>query len=183
MSTQTKHTEEQLVDLLKTKSEQAFNVFYDNYSSALYGIILKIVNSEEAAQDVLQDSVIKIWKNFNTYDRSKGTLFTWVLNIARNTAIDYNRSKHVKHQIRMNDELVSISQKQSVSNNFDYIGIEDVILSLKPEHQAILDILYFKGYTQEEASKELNLPLGTLKTRARTAINNLRTLLKDKTIE
>lgn len=83
----------------------------------------------------------------------------------------------------MNDELVSISQKQSVSNNFDYIGIEDVILSLKPEHQAILDILYFKGYTQEEASKELNLPLGTLKTRARTAINNLRTLLKDKTIE
>lgn len=183
MSTQIKYTEEQFINLLKAKSEEAFNILYDNYSPALYGIVLKIVNSEEAAQDVLQDSFVKIWKNFTNYDRSKATLFTWLLNIARNTAIDYNRSKHVKYQIRMDDELVGIRQKQSEATSFDHIGVEKAVLNLKPEHQEILDVLYFKGYTQDEASKELNLPLGTLKTRARAAIHNLRAFLKDKVSE
>ncbi len=168
--------------MLKSKSEEAFNALYDNYSPELYGIILQIVNSEAAAQDVLQDSFIKIWKNFGNYNSSKGTLFTW-LNVSRNTAIDYNRSKHVKNKIRFDDEFVSIDIKQSVSNSFDHIGVKEAILNLKPEYKEVLDVIYVKGYTQEEASKELNLPLGTLKTRARTALKNLRKLLKDKVSE
>ena len=180
MSSKIKYTEEQLIELLKGKSEEAFNALYDNYSSALFGIIIKIVNSQEAAQDVLQESFIKIWKSISNYERSKGTLFTWLLNIARNTAIDYNRSKHVKYKIRMDDEIVSISKNRSESNNFDHIGIKEAIVTLEPEYKEVLDIIYFQGYTQVEASEELNLPLGTLKTRARTAIKLLRGLLKDK---
>ncbi len=178
-----KYTEPELIDLLKDKSEVAFNALYDNYSPALYGIVMKIVNSEEAAQDVLQDSFVKIWKHFSNFDRTKGTLFTWLLNVARNTAIDYNRSKHVKYQIRTTDSIVSIIENQSTSKSFDHIGVKEAMVYLKPEYKEVIEILFFGGYTQEEASKELNLPLGTLKTRARTAIRDLRLLLKDKVSE
>ena len=93
--------------MLLDKSKEAFDVLYEKYSPTLYGIVLKIVVSEEAAQDVLQDSFIKIWNNIAKYDRSKGALFTWLLNITRNTAIDYTRSKHVKNKIQMDEEIVS----------------------------------------------------------------------------
>lgn len=174
------YTEEQLIGLLQDKSETAFNVLYDSYSPALYGIIFKIVNSEEAAQDVLQDSFVKIWKHFSNFDRTKGSLFTWLLNVARNTAIDYNRSKHVKYQIRTSDSIVSIIENKGESKSFDHIGVKEAMVYLKPEYKEVIEILYFGGYTQEEASKELNIPLGTLKTRARTAMKELRVLLKDK---
>src|ERR1035437_9880820 len=116
----TNYTDQQLIELLQDKSEEAFNALYDNYSPALYGIVLRIVNSEDIAQDVLQDSFIKMWKNFEKYDASKGTLFTWILNIARNTAIDANRSKHVKYHIRNGDQIVSLENGKSISNNFDH---------------------------------------------------------------
>ena len=85
MQLKSKHTEEELVVLLQSGSETAFNILYDRYSPALYGIVVKIVKEEEVAQDVLQDGFVKIWKNFSNYDKSKGTLFTWLLNIVRNT--------------------------------------------------------------------------------------------------
>lgn len=180
MTSKIKYTEEQLVNLIKSQSEEAFNQLYDNYSPTLYGIVLKIVDSEEAAQDVLQDSFIKIWKNISGYDRSKGTLFTWMLNIARNSAIDFNRSKHVKYKIRLDDEIVSIEKMGTDTKNFDCIEMKDVLNQLKPEHKEVIETLYFSGYTHEEASRELNLPLGTLKTRARTAIRILKELLIKK---
>lgn len=175
----TTYTELELINLLKNKSEAGYTYLYDNYSSTLYGIILKVVKSEESAQDVLQDTFIKIWKNISTYDSAKGKLFTWMLNIARNKAIDFNRSKHVKYQIRMDSHIVSNLKEQGVNENYDHIGIKKAVEKLKPEYREVLDIIYFGGFTQSEASKELNLPLGTLKTRARGALSQLRILLKD----
>src|SRR3712207_4079549 len=81
-------TEKELVRLLRQREKRGFTLLYDHYSSALYGIIRKIVRSEELAQDVLQDAFVKIWRGIDSYDASKGTLFTWILNVARNTAID-----------------------------------------------------------------------------------------------
>lgn len=170
-------TEDELVDLLRRRSEDGFNQLYERYSPALYGVVNRIVKSEEAAQDVMQDAFVKIWKNFDGYDKSKGTLFTWILNVARNTAIDYLRSKHVKHNIQNGDAVVSMSNKLSVSNNYDYIGIKEQVSRLKEEQREVIDLLYFEGYTHEEASKALNLPLGTVKTRIRTAVNQLRSIL------
>ena len=81
--------ETELVMLLKQKSKVAFNYLYDNYSRALYGIILKIVETEEVAEDILQDVFVKIWNRIDSYDASKGKLFTWLLNVARNTGYSY----------------------------------------------------------------------------------------------
>ena len=98
-------------------------------------------------------------------------------------AIDYLRSGYVKNQIRNNDPNVGISEPESVSGNYDHIGLKETIQKMKPEHKVVLETIYFRGYTQVEASKELNMPIGTLKTRVRSALLTLRELFKEKSGE
>jgi RNA polymerase sigma-70 factor, ECF subfamily len=169
--------EDALVSLLQSKDERGFSILYDNYSSALYGVILKIVRSEEIAADVMQDAFVKIWKNIEGYNRSKGTLFTWILNIARNTAIDRIRSQEFQNSQKNQDLETSINFIDNQgSNQFDVdaIGIRKVVESLRPEHQQMIDLLYFQGYTQAEVSEEFGIPLGTVKTRVKAAVVQLR---------
>ncbi|MEO7175361.1 MAG: sigma-70 family RNA polymerase sigma factor [Saprospiraceae bacterium] len=165
-------------NVLKDRSEAGFKSLYNAYSGALYGIIHRIVQSVEASNDVLQETFIKIWKNSESYNSSKGTLFTWMLNIARNSAIDHTRSKGYRNQNQNQIDNVVIENYGKVEIPIDQIGMKDHIALLKPELQQILEILYFQGYTHEEASEALQLPLGTVKTRARTAILQLRTILQ-----
>jgi RNA polymerase sigma-70 factor (ECF subfamily) len=181
LATKTIIAEEELVGLLKSGAANAMTILYDNYSAALYGIVLRIVNSEEAAEDVLQEAFVKIWKNIEKYDRTKGKLFTWLVNVARNCAIDSLRVKDydIKNQIQSIDNSVRIVNRQhKVYPKTDHIGLKEVIATLKPEYKILIDKLYFEGYTQEEAAKELNMPLGTVKTRIRAAMNLLREILK-----
>lgn len=181
MHTKTGIAEEELVALLKSGDSGAMSVLYDNYSAALLGVIFRIVDNKEAAEDILQEVFVKVWKNIASYDRAKGKLFTWLVNIARNAAIDSMRVKdyHVKKQIRSIDNSVgSINRQYSVSTQVDHIGLKEVIAKLKPEQKLLIDKLYFEGYTQEEAAKELDMPLGTVKTRIRSAINHLREIMK-----
>ena len=154
-------------------------MLYDNYSNALYGIVLKIVRSEEISEDVLQDAFVKIWKNVTSYDASKGTLFTWILNVARNTAIDRIRSQEYKNtaKIQSIDNHVGIIAGQpNTQIKIDHIGLEEIVSHLKPEHQIIIEYIYFKGFTQAEVAETLDIPLGTVKTRVKSAINRLREL-------
>ncbi|WP_174395950.1 RNA polymerase sigma factor [Flectobacillus major] len=169
--------EDTLVALLRNKDQRGFSILYDNYSSALYGVIFKIVRSEEIAADVMQDSFVKIWKNIDGYNQSKGTLFTWILNVARNTAIDKIRSQDYQNSQRNQDieSTINIIDSQGASQfDIDAIGLSKVVDKLKPEHRQVIDLLYFKGYTQEEVSKEYGIPLGTVKTRVKSAITHLR---------
>jgi RNA polymerase sigma factor (sigma-70 family) len=176
-----KYSEEELITLLKNKDLTAFNALYDNYSAALYGIITRIVPAEEIAQDILQNVFIKIWKSMDSYDASKGRLFTWMLNIARNSSIDYSRSKQSKLENKIQDldnSVYEVNQQRATSMNTDTIGIKEEVTKLKDDYRILIDLIYFKGYTQEETAKELNIPLGTVKTRVRAAIIQLRQTLK-----
>ncbi|MBB6005127.1 RNA polymerase sigma factor [Arcicella rosea] len=169
--------EEALVSLLQSKDERGFSILYDNYSSALYGVILKIVRSEEVAADVMQDSFVKIWRNIEGYNRTKGTLFTWILNVARNTAIDRIRSQEFQNSQKnhdLDDHVNFIDSQGGSQFDIDAIGVKKVIENLRPEHQQIIDLLYFKGYTQAEVAEEFGIPLGTVKTRVKSAIVQLR---------
>jgi RNA polymerase sigma-70 factor (ECF subfamily) len=171
--------ENELVSLLKSRDKRGFEMLYTNYSSALYGIVLKIVRTEEIAEDVLQDAFVKIWKNVISYDSSKGTLFTWMLNVARNTAIDRIRSQEYKNtaKIQSIDNNVGITAGQPTTHiPVEHIGLDGIVAKLKPEHQVIIEYLYFKGFTQAEVAEELDIPLGTVKTRVKSAINHLREL-------
>ena len=176
---QQKISEEELLSLLREKSESGFSYLYDHYSAALHGIIFRIVGDEDRASDVLQDSFVKIWKNIGSYEKGKGTLFTWMLNIVRNSAIDSNRSKHVKYQIQMEERVVDNHNKVDPTASMDIIGLKETVSKLRPEYQKLIEFIYMQGFTQQEYADEFQIPLGTVKTRTRSALQELRTLLKE----
>lgn len=170
--------EKQIVTMLHQNDKRVMAIIYDQYAPTLYGVVFRIVQSEAIAEDVMQDAFVKIWKNGMTYNAQKGSLFTWMLNISRNTAIDKIRSagyrKSEKNQ-RINSDVYSLASK---SNNIvpEEIGLRDLLENLDNKYKEILNLIYFKGFTQQEVSEELNIPLGTVKTRLRTALRNLREL-------
>lgn len=170
-------SEEDLVLSLKNKDKLAINALYDMYSGSLLGVISRIIQQTEIAEDILQETFIKIWNSAESYDSSKGRLFTWMMNIARNLSIDKLRSKDFKNSVKNHDienNVDFIDAQKKVSFNSDTLGIKEMVTALKPEYTSILNMVYFKGYTHMEAAEELNLPLGTVKTRIRMAIMELR---------
>ncbi|CAL1520017.1 sigma-70 family RNA polymerase sigma factor [Chitinophaga sp. MM2321] len=175
------YTEVELVQGLRARDEKVFSYLYDHYSPALYGVALKIVTDEPSAGDVLQEVFIKIWRNIDRYEASKGRLFTWMLNIARNTAIDSLRSKAHKLDQKIQDVTstsLMYEPQLAVHLSVDHLGLTKVIEGLPKDQRIIIDLAYFKGCTQEEIAKVLDIPLGTVKTRMRNAIIQLRILLK-----
>lgn len=170
---------EEFLKRLKAGEESAFSQLYDNYSGAFYGIIFRMIQREELAQDILQEGFVKIWKNIQLYDASKATLFTWMLNIMRNHTIDTMRSKHQKQKIQSIDVNVRVVNRQENTTTADeHVLIKELVDQLKPEHRQMIEMAFFKGYTQEELAEELNMPLGTVKTRARAALMQLRKYFK-----
>lgn len=178
----TKYTEEQLIVLLNEQNNDGFNYLYDHYSGALFTIINQIVPDKDTAGDVLQEVFINIWRKINTYDATKGRLFTWMLNIARNAAIDKIRSKGYrdiqKHQPLLENEssTMSMSSNPLVSD----VGLKKLLTKLNEESRKLIDLSYFQGFTHEEIAKMLGIPLGTVKTRIRTAIIQLRSMIQSK---
>ncbi|RUA35887.1 MAG: RNA polymerase subunit sigma-70 [Bacteroidetes bacterium] len=180
MAPAVKISEEVLIKELKAQKSSAFEYLYDNYSAAIYGVIVRIVKSEEVAQEVLHDVFMKAWKNINAYSAEKGRLYTWLVNISRNASIDKLRSKEIKKTGKtdsVSDNVHIIDNANSTEQSIDSIGLEKVLDKLSDELRFVIDQMYFKGYTQTEISEEFDIPLGTVKTRARTAMRTLRELL------
>jgi RNA polymerase sigma factor (sigma-70 family) len=163
------------IEKLKGRDRDSFGQLYDSYSPALYGIVLRMVNSSEVAEDILQDAFVKIWKNLPNYDQAKGSIFTWMLNITRNTAIDAMRSKKIRPTTSFSDEVnAQFDQDNSLTINTSTIGVKDLVDNMKPEFREAINAVYFSGLTHEEAAENLNLPLGTLKTRVRAGLTELK---------
>lgn len=166
-----------LVERIRKRDEQALAELYDAYSGALYGVILKVVQVEEVAADILQEVFVKIWQKMDAYNAKKGRLFTWMLNISRNRAIDYLRSNAGKYQSRVRsieDFVHRIETAHPTEQKVDYIGLREVVDKLAPEHRILIEKVYFLGFTQAEVAKELDIPLGTVKSRIRIAMRELR---------
>lgn len=180
------YTQDELIILIREKNQKAFSYLYDNYSQALFGVINGIVNDVAEAEDVLQKTFLKIWNNFASYDSEKGRLYTWMLNIGRNLAIDSTRSKHEKMKSKIQSTSENVyrfeNNLRTEDNNYDTIGVTTLLNGLKEEHKSIIDLAYFEGYTQEEISKKLGMPLGTVKTKVRQALLKLRELSKREII-
>ncbi len=181
MNTKTTYSEPELVTLLQQRNEQSFGYLYDNYSGALLGVISAIVTNQETARDVLQEVFVNIWKKIETYDAAKGRLFTWMMNVARNAAIDKIRSRGYQ------DALKNYSIPDNVDTNIAApatlpqvvdTGLKKILTQLKDEHRQLIDMSYFQGYTHDEIAKIMDIPLGTVKTRIRSALSQLRTMIK-----
>jgi RNA polymerase sigma-70 factor (ECF subfamily) len=172
-------TESDLIKILRTGEEYAFDILYNNYAPTIFGMVLNIVKNRELAEEITQDAFIKIWNNFQTYSETKGRLYTWMLNIARNMAIDVLRSKQEKNSQKnhnIENFVNQIDLKDNVQLPLDEIGVKNLLHELNPEQKVIIEKMYFLGYSQSEISEELNIPLGTVKTRARQAILKLRNI-------
>ncbi|MCR9287221.1 MAG: sigma-70 family RNA polymerase sigma factor [Bacteroidetes bacterium] len=170
-----KAIEKEIIKLLHVKDRIGLELVYDNYAAAFYGIALKVVKSEALAQDVVQESMIKIWKNGDKYDEKKGTIFNWMLNIVRRTAIDKTRSPNFrpKGRIQTLDPTVYENTWRSQLNT-DVVGLQDMVNNLEERYRVIIEMAYFQGYTQKEIEKELDIPIGTVKSRIRIALRELR---------
>jgi len=166
-----------MISSLQQGEDQAYVTLCDRYSAMLFGIIHRIVRDEPSAENLLQDCFIKIWKNIQSYDSDKGAFATWLINIARNTAIDFTRSKYYSQKLKNQNLDVFVSSSKDISNSgltSDAIGLKQIVSKLPAQYQEIIDCMYFKGYTQQEISEEFGIPLGTVKTRTRMAMTELR---------
>ncbi|MDR6157382.1 RNA polymerase sigma factor (sigma-70 family) [Chryseobacterium sp. SLBN-27] len=178
----TQYSEEQLIVLLKEKNENGFHYLYDHYSGALYGVILRIVQSKDYTEEIIQDVFVKIWNSIHQYDSSKGRFYTWMINIARNTAIDYLKSKSFQNELKnqsLPDFVYNSAELSTTNNSSDFIGFNNVLESLETDKKELIDLAYYQGYTQNEISEKLKIPLGTVKTKMRNALMKLKDLLKD----
>ena len=162
---------------LKAGDRPALAYLYDQYSGALYGMIFRILQHKGMSDEVLQDAFLKIWDRFDQYDPGKGRLFTWMLNLTRNLAIDKTRSREYS-QLRKTGDIGDIVHSDTnalvTETATDAIGIQAVLNELDAKQRLIVDYLYFKGFTQSELAEELDMPLGTVKTRLRAAMKELR---------
>ena len=177
MGRRIKITEEELIKLLSDHKVRGMEILYDNYSSALYGVIHRIVQSDEIAEDILQEVFLRIWKNFSQYSAEKGRLFTWMIQVARNMALDKVRSRDYVNSKKNQplENFVFYNELTATgSYNPDTIDVRDIVSKLEPEYKEIIDILFFQGYSQADAASKLNIPIGTVKTRSRAAILKLR---------
>jgi RNA polymerase sigma-70 factor, ECF subfamily len=165
-----------LIALIKQRHRQGYHLLYEQYAPLLYGLIYKMVRDTATAEDLLQETFIKIWKNIDQFDAGKASFVTWLMTIARYTAIDYIRSRTHRQQLK-NQGLENVeydSRGQFSMPVAETAGLRNLVSALEPKYREVIELIYFKGYTQDEAAKALDLPLGTLKTRARYALQMLR---------
>lgn len=169
--------EEQLIAGLRAKDRKTTEYLYDKYSKALFAVISRIVFDKDIAEEVFHDAFVKITRKIDSYDESKGRLYTWMANICRNSAIDKLRSKEISQSTKTNaiDDFVYGMESQSgTQEEIDGIGVKELMVQLNDDQKFIVEYIYFKGYTHSEVSEEFEIPLGTVKSRVRAAIQVLK---------
>jgi len=169
--------EDQLIAGLRAKDRKTTEYLYDKYSRALFAVVSRIVFDKDIAEEVFHDSFVKITNKIDRYEETKGRLYTWMANICRNSAIDKLRSKEISQSGKTNtiDDFVYGMESQSgTQEHIDAIGVKELMVALNEDQKFIVEYIYFKGYTHSEVSEEFEIPLGTVKSRVRAAIQVLK---------
>lgn len=155
-------------------------MLYSKYADNVYGVILQIVKNENLAEEVLQNTILKVWNKIETYNSNKSALFTWMMRIARNSAIDQIRLKQYSNQNKTDSIDTTVLNNKIEYQNQNSLDAEMLMKKLDQKYRDVLELVYLKGYSQSDVSKQLDIPLGTVKTRLRSAIKFLREELKNE---
>lgn len=171
----TKQFSEALLILrLRQGHDSAFRQLHTRYSKALLKTINQIVKDSDEAEDLLQDTYIKIWLRFPSYDHQQSALFSWLVYIARNTAIDALRRRRFTC-LPLSEEAQAVPISEHGYPSTDYIDVGNAAQQvLKPSQWQVIQLAYWQGYTAQEIADELVLPVGTVKTRLRQSLHQLR---------
>jgi len=166
--------ENHIVELLKERNEKAISLLYEHYGDTLYGVAYKVVRNSDLAQDIVQESFVKIWKKSDSYDSTKAKLFTWLFRITKNTAIDKLRSISNKTDKEIQIDVSDVYNLGVDSVIPEHIDVRDNLNKIEEKYKIVLEALFFEGMTQQQASEELNIPLGTIKSRLKIGLRELR---------
>ncbi len=161
-----------LIQDLKNKDERALSLLYDNYSGAIYSVILKMIRDEGKAQDLLQETFMTVWDKAESYDVDKGRFYTWVYRIAKNKTLNVLRK--TDPLIQTDDFSVHINKEDATSIDPEYLELNGAVTQLEGHHKEAIELVYFKGLTHKEAHTEMDVPLGTFKSYIRQALKQLR---------
>ena len=171
--------DEDLISLVGDGDAEAFALLYDRHSRAAYSLAYRLMNGRQAAEDLLQDSFIKVWRSAVGYRVGRGSVRTWILSIVRNRAVDQFRSEASRRRTRDEVEASTPTSYPSEAfaetwRNTQQEQMREALKMLPQEQLRILELAYFSGYTHVEIAERLSLPLGTVKGRMRLGLEKLR---------
>ena len=175
------------VELLKAiaaRDEAALAQLYDRYRVILFGLLMRILNNREEAEDVLQEVFLQVWRRATDFDETRGRPFTWLVTLARSRGIDRLRTLAARERVavagaRGEAEVVSDAASDTLRSEQRDV-VNSALAQLPDEQSQLLLLAYFDGLSQSEIAERLSAPLGTVKTRMRTGLMKLRELLKGK---
>ncbi len=169
-----------LAQRLKNRDADALAELYDRYGKLIYYLIYRIVGNASAAEDLVQESFLRVWNSIQNYDPARGPLARWMVSVARNRAIDYLRS----WEGRMAQGMLPIHEwdEPTTADNLEKKllatdagkSLENALKKLTVQQRQILNLAYVEGLTQSEIAELLQRPLGTIKTWVRAALQVLR---------
>jgi RNA polymerase sigma-70 factor (ECF subfamily) len=171
-----KATDASLIDRIVQRDESALAALYDRYSGMLSSVLNRILRDSQAAEEILQDIFYQLWRNAAQFDSSRGSLSGWLLVIARNRAISRLR----RHNPASGDELsentvvVASNLESSVAQQQLMTKVKSALGNLPKEQRAAIELAYFEGLTHSEIAQRTGDPLGTVKTRLRSAVETLK---------
>ena len=170
-----------LLQAIAGGDEAALARLYDQYRVILFGLLVRILNSREEAEDVLQEVFLQVWRRAGDYDEQRGKPFTWLVTLTRSRAIDRLRALGSRQRLATSaaqeqPEEASDALKETYRSEQKEI-VRRALADLPEEQRRTLLLAYFEGLTQSEIAAKINAPLGTVKTRMRSALTKLRETL------
>lgn len=161
------------------RDEQALTELYTQYGSLIYSLALRVCRNAESAQEVTQDTFLKVWRQSDRWDAAKGRLVVWLLTITRYTAIDYLRRESRQPQTGFTtlDDLAETVGKQTRIDDAAWINrriMLALLTDLPPEQQQVIELAFYQGMSHSQIADALRLPLGTVKTRLRLGMQKIR---------
>lgn len=174
----------ELYQRIKDKDKQAMEILYDRYEKILYSFVYKLTEDREAAEEVIQEVFIKLWRGVANYHSDRGKFSSWLFTLARNQAIDLIRKKKTNRLVNM-EAIEPIVSPESTADemiewNEEKKEVRKAIRRLSEEQREIIQFVYFQGYTQQKIADKYKIPLGTVKSRVRLALRNLKLFLAEE---
>ncbi|MEY4532171.1 MAG: hypothetical protein RLZZ156_2894 [Deinococcota bacterium] len=172
-------SDEQLLAQVAQTSENALELLYDRYSRVVYSMARKILRSPRDAEEVLQDVFVRVWQRAGDYNALKGKALTWILTITHHVAIDLYRRNQVRQSGTLEEEMMIGLAVESQDLNFERMQAQDALDKLDPSDKRVLEALYFEGLSQSQLATRSGIPLGTIKSKARFALQRLRVFFEE----
>ncbi|MBX3012518.1 MAG: sigma-70 family RNA polymerase sigma factor [Caldilineaceae bacterium] len=183
MQTRSAVSDTHLLQQIVARDQEAFLLLYERYGTLVFGLALRVVRHQVMAEEVTQDVFLKVWQQPTRWNPALGQFSSWLLTITRNAAIDRLR-KERRHwaPTQAEAEWSQLGEVAAVAENsywYDGLILARLLQQLPPEQRQLIELAFYQGYTHSELAENLQLPLGTVKTRLRTGLQKLRLLWEE----